>query len=91
MPRRFRDYFFLSSKMDSIRFRDRLDSIVQSVFLKYLALFVVVGLGSYVAIHYGTSWFKDASTNTIRVWEQAGVSMAIALTVCLGVFFSRMM
>jgi hypothetical protein len=68
-----------------------LNKFVQASFLSYAALFAVVGLVSWLSLHYGTDWFKDASTNTVRIWEQAGVAFAVALTVCLIAFFGKLL
>jgi hypothetical protein len=68
-----------------------IESLIQRSFLSYLALFTIVGVGSYLALHYGTNWFQNVTDNTTRVWEQAGVAFGIALLVCAVAFFSRLL
>ena len=71
------------------RIRNFVQSMIQRSYLLYLALFTVTGIMAYVLLHYGTDWFKDAETDTIRVWEQAGTAAAVAFIVALVAFFTR--
>lgn len=73
------------------RIKNLIASLVQKSYLLYLALFVSVGLISYIFLHYGTSWFKNTTDDTIRVWEQAGAAFGAALLVCIIAFFTRML
>lgn len=71
------------------RLKNFVQTMIQRSYLQYLALFTVTAIASYVLLHYGTNWFKDADTDTIRVWEQAGTAAGVALIVALVAFFTR--
>jgi len=73
------------------RISNLISMLIQRSFLVYLALFTVVGVGSYLALHYGTDWFQNVSNSTTRVFEQAGVAFGVALLVCSVAFFSRLL
>lgn len=73
------------------RIQSILQTLIQRSFFQYLALFLVVGVGSWLALHYGTNIFKNASSDTVRVWEQAGVAFGIALAVSAVAFFARLL
>lgn len=68
-----------------------MSAAVQQSFIKYMILYVIVGVVAWLGLHYGTNWFKNASDDTVRVWEQAGVAASIATAVCAIAFFTRML
>lgn len=67
-----------------------LNSLVQKAFLKYLALFVLVGLGTFLVLHYHTDLLKDEDGQK-KTLHQAAVAAGVALLASAGVLFARIM
>ena len=66
-----------------------INKLIQFVFLKYVALFAVVGVFTFLGLHYWTDIFTTdgGSKNTLY---QALASGAVALLACLSVFVLRL-
>jgi hypothetical protein len=66
-----------------------INKLIQFVFLKYVALFTVIFVVTFLGLHYWTDIFTtdDGSKNTLY---QGLASGAVALLACLAVFFLRL-
>jgi len=65
------------------------NKLVQFVFLKYVALFALVGVVTFLGLHYWTDIFRNED-GTKNVLNQALASLAVALVACIAVFFLRL-
>jgi hypothetical protein len=95
--------FFTCNKMDSSsnvqsgsvqtgtqgRVMGVINKLIQYVFLKYVALFTVIFVATFLGLHYWTDIFReqDGSKNALN---QGLASSAVALLACLAVFFLRL-
>lgn len=66
-----------------------INKLIQFVFLKYVALFTVLFVATFLGLHYWTDIFTtdDGSKNILY---QGLASGAVALLACLAVFFLRL-
>jgi len=66
-----------------------INRLTQRALLSYLALVTVVGVVTYLVLHYWTDLFKDDTGNKI-VLHQALVAAGIALVAAATAFFGRL-
>lgn len=68
-----------------------INSLVQRAFLNYMALVAVVGLATFVVLHYWTDLFRDEDTGHKKVLHQALAAAAVAGAAAATAFFARLL
>jgi predicted ABC-type exoprotein transport system permease subunit len=68
-----------------------INKLVQRTFINYVLLFSLVGLASFVVLHYWTDLFKHPETGKKKTLEQALAAGGIAFVAALTAFFTRML
>lgn len=72
------------------RVMDVINKLVQRTFLNYVLMFTIVGLATFLVLHYWTDLFKD-SKGKKKTLEQALAAGGVAFAAALTLFFTRML
>jgi len=68
-----------------------INRLAQRAFLNYLALVVVVGVATFLVLHYWTDVFKNEETGKKKILHQAVAAAGVAVIAAVAAFFARLL
>lgn len=68
-----------------------INRLVRRTFLNYAALVAVVGVVTFLVMHYYTDLFKNEETGNKRIIHQAIAAGGVAVVAAVAAFFARLL
>jgi len=68
-----------------------INRLAQKAFLNYLILVVIVGVATFLVLHYYTDLFKDKDTGRKKTMHQAIAAAGVAIVAAVAAFFARLL